>query len=620
MRKRSFLRLGLALLLAMSTLLSSAVGAFAAAGDPDTPEEPSGGGAGEAQPATLTITFSGTGYTTDPQESLTAVVDPDTWDVSKNLKENQYSQTGGTTAPEGITFVYTADQHGENGVGTTPGAWDGTNIKKIVITQELAKKYPGGIILKGTTDCCRIDVLDGVTVKLILDGVNINTSTARMWRTGKIWDGQPGEYILCNSEESFIPYPTDRVIYSPITIGKNATVTIELAAGTQNTLSTSCFPNATEKNELFTRIMVDPAIHFFSGSLTITGSGTLNAEQGTTAIVNDTTHISPAVIGSLADEPMTGAITIGDEAKVSISSGFPSAVGIGAGSGSGEQPDLDTAEDMLTGSVTIQGDAQVTIENVSTGIGTGSYGNVTGDITVKDSAQVNITLKEGATGAAIGSGKGGSMNGSITLGNVSEGEKQPNVTIHDTGVIGPKGEDGTITIVDGVLIGGSVEELEPEEPGETPSTGGPFTEPEYYPDYEEDGENLLPPEEEEQTPRYRVTCRTLNVRSGPETSYSKAGTLSRGAVVEGEVEDGWLRFDYNGQTAYCSAEYLLRADGDALHVLCRTLNVRSGPGTNYSKIGTLSRGAQVEVQEELDGWYKIATLSGAGYVSAEYVG
>lgn len=557
MRKRSFLRLGLALLLAMSTLLSSAVGAFAAAGDPDTPEEPSGGGAGEAQPATLTITFSGTGYTTDPQESLTAVVDPDTWDESNSLQREQYSAPGGTTFDQGH-FYYTEDQHGENGVGTTPEAWDGTNIKKIVITQELAKKYPGGIILKGTTDCCRIDVLDGVTVKLILDGVNINTSTARMWRTGKIWDGQPGEYILCNSEESFIPYPTDRVIYSPITIGKNATVTIELAAGTQNTLSTSCFPNATEKNELFTRIMVDPAIHFFSGSLTITGSGTLNAEQGTTAIVNDTTHISPAVIGSLADEPMTGAITIGDEAKVNVSSGFPSAVGIGAGSGSGEQPNLDTAENMLTGSVTIQDDAQVTIKNVFTGIGAGSYGNVTGDITVKDSAQVNITLKEGATGAAIGSGKGGSMNGSITLGNVSEGEKQPNVTIHGTGVIGPKGEDGTITIVDGVLIGGSVEELEPEEPGETPSTGGPFTEPEYYPDYEEDGENLLPPEEEEQTPRYRVTCRTLNVRSGP--------------------------------------------------------------GTNYSKIGTLSRGAQVEVQEELDGWYKIATLSGAGYVSAEYVG
>ena len=160
--------------------------------------------------------------------------------------------------------------------------------------------------------------------------------------------------------------------------------------------------------------MVDPAIHFFSGSLTITGSGTLNAEQGTTAIVNDTTHISPAVIASLADEPMTGAITIGDEATVSISSGFPSAVGIGAGSGSGEQPNLDTAENMLTGSVTIQDDAQVTIKNVFTGIGAGSYGNVTGDINVQDSAQVNITLKEGATGAAIGSGKGGSMNGSIT--------------------------------------------------------------------------------------------------------------------------------------------------------------------------------------------------------------
>lgn len=121
---------------------------------------------------------------------------------------------------------------------------------------------------------------------------------------------------------------------------------------------------------------------------------------------------------------------------------------------------------------------------------------------------------------------------------------------------------------------------------------------------------------------YLVTCGTLNVRSGAGTQYGKLGTLSRGTKLTGQMENGWLKFSYEGQTAYCCGDYLQKVTGtpDGLTVICRTLNVRSGPGTSYSRIGTLSRGTFVDVLETLEGWYKIAFGDGEGYVSALYLG
>ena len=52
------------------------------------------------------------------------------------------------------------------------------------------------------------------------------------------------------------------------------------------------------------------------------------------------------------------------------------------------------------------------------------------------------------------------------------------------------------------------------------------------------------------------------------------------------------------------------------------LNVRSGAGTKYSKIGSLAKGAVVEVVEIKDGWAKIifpAQNYTNGYVSAQYL-
>lgn len=50
------------------------------------------------------------------------------------------------------------------------------------------------------------------------------------------------------------------------------------------------------------------------------------------------------------------------------------------------------------------------------------------------------------------------------------------------------------------------------------------------------------------------------------------------------------------------------------------LNVRSGPGTSHEVIGSLSKGTQVTILGEEDGWYKIAYGTGAGYVSKTYIG
>ena len=139
------------------------------------------------------------------------------------------------------------------------------------------------------------------------------------------------------------------------------------------------------------------------------------------------------------------------------------------------------------------------------------------------------------------------------------------------------------------------------------------------------GEEEQPGDEEdgsqETAPTYAVICRKLNVRSGPGTSYDRIGSLSRGALLSGVLEDGWLRFSYNGRTAYVSATYVQQVNGSGdLCVLCNALNVRTGPSTSYAKLGQLLSGTYVDPLESQNGWYKIGYNGGYGWICADYVG
>ena len=121
-----------------------------------------------------------------------------------------------------------------------------------------------------------------------------------------------------------------------------------------------------------------------------------------------------------------------------------------------------------------------------------------------------------------------------------------------------------------------------------------------------------------------VTATTLNVRSGAGTNYSIIGSLSKGTKVEViSTTNGWSKIKYNGSTGYVSSKYLSSSSTTSSttikYVTATTLNVRSGAGTNYSIIGSLSKGTKVEVISTTSGWSKIKYNGSTGYVSSQYL-
>ena len=174
---------------------------------------------------------------------------------------------------------------------------------------------------------------------------------------------------------------------------------------------------------------------------------------------------------------------------------------------------------------------------------------------------------------------------------INRGEGQ--VTVNGTSLKQGDSYSKPTKPIAGVVIGGGNQQEDEDEPEQSPSN----------------------------TLRYAVICRTLNVRSGPGTEYSKLGTLSRGTLLDGELlSNGWVKFSYNGQTAYVSGMYVQSVDNGQLSVQCGTLNVRSGAGTSYSKIGALYRGTYVKPLETQGNWYKIGYDGGYGWICADYVG
>ena len=58
------------------------------------------------------------------------------------------------------------------------------------------------------------------------------------------------------------------------------------------------------------------------------------------------------------------------------------------------------------------------------------------------------------------------------------------------------------------------------------------------------------------TTAYTVTCRNLNVRKGPGTSYAKAGMIHRGDTVKVvSIANGWAKLD-NG--TYVASKYIAK--------------------------------------------------------------
>ena len=124
-----------------------------------------------------------------------------------------------------------------------------------------------------------------------------------------------------------------------------------------------------------------------------------------------------------------------------------------------------------------------------------------------------------------------------------------------------------------------------------------------------------------------VTASSLNFRTGPSTSYSIINVLMNGQKVEYISTSGsWLKVKYNGVTGYVHGDYVTKGTtdnsttGTTKYVSASVgLNVRSGAGTSYSKLGKLDYKEKVTVLSTSNGWSKINYNGKTGYVDSSYL-
>ena len=117
-----------------------------------------------------------------------------------------------------------------------------------------------------------------------------------------------------------------------------------------------------------------------------------------------------------------------------------------------------------------------------------------------------------------------------------------------------------------------------------------------------------------------ITADAVNFRSGPSTSYLSLGSFNKGDKVEYLGTSGsWVKVKYNNKTGYVYGSYVGNYETITQYVTATTLNVRSGAGTSYSVLGSLSKGTKVEVISTTNGWSKINYNGSIGYVSSQYL-
>jgi uncharacterized protein YraI/co-chaperonin GroES (HSP10) len=126
---------------------------------------------------------------------------------------------------------------------------------------------------------------------------------------------------------------------------------------------------------------------------------------------------------------------------------------------------------------------------------------------------------------------------------------------------------------------------------------------------------------------YTVLTDGLKVRSGPGTEHSILGALDTGSRITGIITNGWIQYTYDGKTAYSSAEYIKLSTApegvpdsseSKTYTTTDKVNVRSGPGTTHSSLGTLEKGTEV-TGTVLAGWLKFTYNDKTAYCSASYL-
>lgn len=121
-----------------------------------------------------------------------------------------------------------------------------------------------------------------------------------------------------------------------------------------------------------------------------------------------------------------------------------------------------------------------------------------------------------------------------------------------------------------------------------------------------------------------ITSGTLNVRKSPSTSAEVVYSLKKNSFVTLIQKSGdWWQVEYaNNKYGFCHADYLKTVNSTIkkVNLTSGTLNVRSGGGTSFSRIGGLENGKMVVELSTSNGWSKIIfNGSKTGFVSSKYL-
>ena len=131
----------------------------------------------------------------------------------------------------------------------------------------------------------------------------------------------------------------------------------------------------------------------------------------------------------------------------------------------------------------------------------------------------------------------------------------------------------------------------------------------------------------------KVSTSALNVRSGAGTGYARVGSVTQGQTVtivdSVKASDGYTWYKISGTVSgYVRGDYISNIVSDNVKsstgiITADLLNVRTGPGTNYSRMGSVSYGTRLTIISAQGQWYKVTCkIDGkvkTGYVHSDYV-
>jgi cell wall-associated NlpC family hydrolase len=123
----------------------------------------------------------------------------------------------------------------------------------------------------------------------------------------------------------------------------------------------------------------------------------------------------------------------------------------------------------------------------------------------------------------------------------------------------------------------------------------------------------------------------VNVRSDPSMDGEVVGKLyanSVATILEPANDDGWVKITSGSVTGYVRQEYIATGDyaqslADSVGtkqavVTTETLRVRAAASADSDVISLIGEGQTLDIISEEDGWYKVNTEDGEGYISADF--